>query len=149
MPSVSTDSARTGGRSSWWQRAAWLCLAAALGWLPAASEAQNQAHTVVTRQVAFARGTSAAQLSGKADHAMSYVYTLAVRKGQTMRVDVTSPGNAVNFSVVAPQAGTLPEGFGVTHWENTLPESGRYQLVLVMNDKHRRRVPYRLQVSVH
>lgn len=149
MPSVSTDAARTGRRSPWWQWAGLACLAAALWWVPAASDAQSQAHTVVTRHVAFARGSSAAQLSGKADYAMSYVYTLAVRKGQTMRVDVTSPGNAVNFSVVAPQAGTLPEGFGVTHWENTLPESGRYQLVLVMNDEHRRRVPYRLQVSVH
>ncbi len=131
-----------------WRGLGLVVLAVVLHCAPLASAAQNMAHTVVTRALQFARGTSGAQVSGRADYATSHVYTLSARAGQTMTVDLQSPGDAVTFTAVAPVAGTLEEGFGVTHWQGVLPESGHYELVLVMNTESLRRVPYRLRVSV-
>ncbi len=135
-------------RPACWRFAALLLLALVLQGVPPAGIAQNLSHTVVTRELRFARGSSGAQVNGRADHAMSHVYTLGVRAGQTMTVALQSPEDAVTFSVIAPEAGTLADGFGVTHWQGVLTEGGKYQLVLVMNDEARRRVPYRLQVTV-
>jgi hypothetical protein len=142
-------SIETGRPSRWRWAALCLLLAGALQIAAQPAKAQNPSHSVVSRTLKFARGSSGTQVNGRIDHATSHVYALSVREGQTLRVDLDSPGAAATLSVIAPNAGTLPEGFGVTHWEGPLPESGRYELVLVMNDAARRRVPYRLQVAVH
>ena len=111
--------------------------------------AQNLSNSVVSQTVVFWRGKSAAETTGRASYGISYVYMLDVRQGQTMSVDLKSRTNAVTFSLMAPAAAAVEAAFSITRWSGVLSESGQYRLVLVMNDPQRKRVPYRLSVSVH
>ena len=110
--------------------------------------AQNMSRTVVTHALAFARGASGVQATGRVAYGTSHVYTLDARAGQSLAVTLRSPADAVTFSATAPRAGTLAGAFGVTRWSGVLPESGRYRLVLVMNTPQLASVRFRLTVSV-
>lgn len=131
-----------------WVAALALVLAMLLG-LPAPAVAQDRSNSVVSHAMVFGRGKSDAGATGRASYAMSYVYTLKARQGQTMSVALKSRTDDLTFSLIAPEAGTVDTAFGVTQWSGVLAESGTYRLVLVMNDPALKRVPYRLTVAVH
>ena len=129
--------------------AALILTAAALLGVSLPPSAQNLSNSVVSQTVVFWRGKSAAETTGRASYGISYVYMLDVRQGQTMSADLKSRTNAVTFSLMAPAAAAVEAAFSITRWSGVLSESGQYRLVLVMNDPQRKRVPYRLSVSVH
>jgi hypothetical protein len=116
------------------------------GTLPA--PAQNMSGTVVERRVRFARGTHSATLQGRAKYGMSYAYKLGARAGQNMNVLLTSNGNAVTFSLIAPNTDTVADAFLVNTWSGVLDQSGDYSIVVVMNNERARNVPFTLAVSI-
>ena len=111
--------------------------------------AQNMEHTVVTKEVKFAKGTHKATLTGSAKYAMSYVFTLGANEGQTMDVKLTSKNPKLTFSVMSPpDDDTMENGFGVTEFSGDLPRKGKYTIVVVMNDENAGSVPYKLEVTI-
>ena len=117
--------------------------------LPVMATAQNMSNSVVNDAMVFGHGKSDAEASGRASYAMSYVYTLKLRRGQTVSAKLKSHTDAVTFSLIAPQAGTVDTAFGVTQWSGVMAESGTCRIVLVMNHRALEPVPYRLTVAVH
>ena len=111
--------------------------------------AQNMEHTVVTKQVKFAKGKSKAVMSGNAKYAMSYVFELGAKEGQTMDLNLAGKNSQLTFSLTAPpDDDTIENAFLVKKWSGKLPKSGRYSIVVVMNDEHGGSVPYTLEVSI-
>lgn len=113
-----------------------------------AASAQNMSGTVVTKAVKFAKGKHEATVAGSAKYAMSYVYTLGAKEGQTMDVSVTAKNRELTFSVIGPDDETIEGAFGVTEWSGTLPASGKYQVVVVMNDENAGAVPFTLKAKI-
>lgn len=113
-----------------------------------ASYAQNMEHSVTTQPVTFKHGTSSKNMSGNADYAMSYVYTIEAKKGQNAEITLNSKRNLASFSLISPDSRTIEDAFSVHSWKGILPKSGQYQLVIVMNDETQIRVPYTLQISI-
>lgn len=113
------------------------------------ASAQNMSHTVVEKQVKFARGKNKATLSGSAKYGMSYVYTLRAKEGQTMEISLSGNNPELTFSLILPDEETDENGFGVTDWTGELPQTGDYRIVVVMNDENSRAVPYKLEVKIN
>lgn len=113
------------------------------------ASAQNMSGSVVTKQVKFAKGTHGATLKGSAKYAMSYVYKLRAKEGQTMTIELTGKNSELSFSVIKPDEETMEDGFGVTEFTGELPESGEYSIVVVMNDEDAKSaVPFTLNVEI-
>lgn len=110
--------------------------------------AQNMSNTVVTRQVKFPRGQNKAILRGTAKYAMSYVYNLVAKKGQTMEISLAGKNAELKFSLIQPDEETIEDAFTVSEWSGELPQSGKYSIVVVMNDENAAAVPYTLQVKI-
>lgn len=111
--------------------------------------AQNMSDSVVTKEVKFDKGKSGAILKGSAKYAMSYVYELRANEGQKMTISLTGNNSELSFSVIAPDEETMEDGFGVTEWTGELPQSGKYSIVIVMNDENAKAaVPFTLKVEV-
>ena len=89
------------------------------------SAAQNMSDTIVTKTVKFAKGTSEATERGTAKYAMSYVFELTAKSGQTMTVSVTGDEPELTFSLIPPDGTTMDEVFGVKKWSGKLPQSPR------------------------
>jgi hypothetical protein len=111
--------------------------------------AQNMSHTVVEKEVKFARGKNSATYNGQAKYAMSYVYNLTAKKGQKMQIKLTGNNPELKFSLILPDEETMDDGFAVTDWTGTLPQSGKYSIVVVMNDENASRVPYKLWIKIN
>ena len=111
--------------------------------------AQNMEHTVVTKQVKFAKGKSKSTVTGSAKYGMSYVFELGAKEGQTMDLNLVGKNSQLTFSLAAPpDDDTIENAFGVTKWSGKLPKSGKYSIVVVMNDEYGGSVPYTLEVSI-
>ena len=111
--------------------------------------AQNMSGTVVEKRVTFARGKHSAILRGNAKYAMSYVYKLNAKAGQTMNVTLTGKNSELSFSIVRPDDETIEESFGVKEWKGELPLSGDYSVIIVMNDEQAKAgVPFTLNVEI-
>ena len=110
--------------------------------------AQNMQNTVVKKQVKFARGQHKATLRGNAKYAMSYVFNLRAKKGQTMDIRLTGKNSQLTFSLIAPNEETIEDAFGVSEWSGELPQSGNYSIVVVMNDEDATNIPYTLEVKI-
>lgn len=110
--------------------------------------AQNMQHTVVTKDVRFARGKHQTSLRGSAKYGMSYVFNLRAKQGQTMDIRLTGKNSQLGFSLIAPDDETIEGAFGVANWSGVLPQSGKYSIVVVMNDEKSARVPYALAVTI-
>ena len=112
------------------------------------ASAQNMQHTVVTKEVRFARGKHQAALRGSARYGMSYVFKLGAKQGQTMDIRLVGKNSQLTFSLIAPDEETIEGAFGVANWSGVLPQSGKYSVVVVMNDENTARVPYTLGVTI-
>lgn len=99
------------------------------------ASAQNMSDSVVTKQVRFAKGKHSTVIKGSAKYAMSYVYDLRAKEGQTMTISLEGKNSELSFSVIAPDEETMEDGFSVTEWTGELPQSGKYSIVVVMNDE--------------
>lgn len=110
---------------------------------------QNMGGTVVEHRVNFPRGSNGTTKSGRAKYGMSYVYILGAASGQTMNINLTSTGNKVTFSLIAPNGETVGGAFGVRSWSGGLTQTGDYSIVAVMNDHHAGSVPYSLKMSIY
>ena len=111
--------------------------------------AQNMEHTVVTKEVKFARGKNQATLRGSAKYGMSYAFELRAKEGQTMDLSLVGKNSQLAFSLEAPpDDDTMENGFLVTKWSGKLPKSGRYSIVVVMNDEHSTSVPFTLEIKI-
>ena len=110
--------------------------------------AQNMQNSVITKQVKFARGQNKATLRGSARYAMSYVFNLRAKAGQTMEINLAGNNSELTFSLTSPDGETIEDAFGVTEWTGELPQSGNYSIVVVMNDENARRVPFTLDVKI-
>ncbi len=111
--------------------------------------AQNMSGSVVKKEVKFARGKSQATLRGTAKYAMSYVFDLDARSGQTMEINLAGKNSQLTFSVIAPDEETIDGAFGVAKWSGELPQSGKYSIVVVMNDENARPVPFSLIIKIN
>ena len=113
------------------------------------ASAQNMSGSVVTKQVKFAKGKSSAVLKESAKYAMSYIYEIRVRKGQTATLNLAGKNSELSFSLIAPDEETVEDAFGVTDWAGKLAQSGKYTIVVVMNDENAKTaVPFTLKVEV-
>jgi hypothetical protein len=110
--------------------------------------AQNMSGTVVTKEVKFTKGTHSATVKGSAKYAMSYVYTLGAKAGQTIDVNVKAKSRELTFSVIGPDEETLADAFGVTEFSGTLPKSGKYSIVVVMNDQNASPMPFAMTATI-
>lgn len=110
--------------------------------------AQNMQHTVVKKEVKFARGKSQATVRGTAKYGMSYVFNLGARVGQTMEISLTGKNSQLTFSLIAPDEETIEDAFGVSKWTGELPLSGKYSIVVVMNDENAASIPFALEVKI-
>lgn len=110
--------------------------------------AQNMQNTVVKKQVKFARGQHKATVRGTAKYAMSYVFDLGAKAGQTMTVRLNGKNSELSFSVIAPDEETMEGAFGVSDWSGELPQAGNYSVVVVMNDENAKSVPFTLEVEI-
>jgi hypothetical protein len=108
----------------------------------------GQSGTVITKQVKFARGQNKALFKGKAKYAMSYVYELVAKKGQTLEIGLSGKNSELKFSLILPDDETMDNGFGVKKWSGKLPQNGKYKIVIVMNDETAA-VAYQLAVKVY
>lgn len=111
--------------------------------------AQNMQNSVVTKQVKFARGQNKATLRGSARYAMSYVFNLRAKAGQTMEINLAGNNSELTFSLTSPDGETIEDAFGVKEWAGELPQSGNYSIVVVMNDESARSVPFTLGVKIN
>ncbi len=113
------------------------------------SFAQNMQHTVVERRVRFSRGQSKAILRGKANYAMSYVYIVRAGAGQNMELHLKSRDEAVRFSLIPPEeTQSMENAFLVSQWSGTLPQTGDYRIIVVMNEKELSKIRYTLEVAI-
>jgi hypothetical protein len=108
----------------------------------------GQSDTVITKQVRFARGQNNAVLKGKAKYAMSYVFELIAKKGQSLEIGLIGKNSELKFSLILPDDETMEDGFGVKKWSGKLPQNGKYKIVVVMNDENAT-VAYQLSVNVY
>ena len=111
--------------------------------------AQNMAGTVIKKEVRFARGKSQATMRGVAKYAMSYVFDLDARSGQTMAINLAGKNSQLTFSLIAPDEETIEGAFSVAKWTGDLPQSGKYSIVVVMNDENAPPVPFSLTVRIN
>jgi hypothetical protein len=107
-----------------------------------------QSGTVITKQIKFTRGQNNVVLKGKAKYAMSYVYELVAKKGQTLEIGLIGKNSELKFSLILPDDETVENGFAVKKWSGKLPQNGKYKIVIVMNDENAT-VTYQLAVKVY
>lgn len=108
-----------------------------------------QPNTVTTRPLVFPKGKPTVERSGRANYAHSYVWVFRGEKDRNVEIRVTSPDGRVQFSLTSDKTGTVKGAFLRNEWTGTLPGTGQYHIVLVMNDDSARAVPYKLRVTLH
>jgi hypothetical protein len=95
-------------------------------------------------EIRFAPGSSSATVSGAVVRGTRDIYSFSARKGQMARIDVSAvesnaaitvwrPGARLGAPVDDIQGRTLPgtdEGQDAQRWKGSLPESGRYMIVV-------------------
>jgi hypothetical protein len=122
-------------------------LAAILTISAISASAQNMSATVKTVAVKFPVGKTQTTVRGKASHAMSYVYTFKIKKGQTIDIKAVSDEPELTFSLFPPNP-KQELAFSVKKWTGKAPESGTHSITLVMNNENAKQVPYSLTISV-
>ena len=65
------------------------------------------------------------------------------------KIKLTGNNPELKFSLILPDEETMDDGFAVTDWTGTLPQSGKYSIVVVMNDENASRVPYKLWIKIN
>lgn len=111
--------------------------------------AQNMQGTVVKKTVKFAKGKSQATIPGMAKYGMSYVFDLGASAGQTMEIGLAGKNSQLTFSLIAPDDETIEDAFSVSEWTGVLPQSGKYSIVVVMNDQKAASVPFSLKIRIN
>ena len=106
-----------------------------------------QGRIAVERRVRLSRGKSKT-IRGKADSSTSYAYKIRAEKDQKLEARVSSDGGVATFSIVPPGTQTLKNGAGVKEWSGTLPETGEYTIVVVINTNDVEKVPYVLELTI-
>lgn len=97
----------------------------------------------INYSVRFGRGKTSTSIARRIELGTSHNYSFAAKKGQTMRVTLTT-GNATSFTIFSPTEGILENADGVLRWTGKLPESGEYS-ILIGTD---RSAKYTLEISI-
>ena len=102
-----------------------------------------------THRLRFKRGHSTAVVEGGVIREDQDIYLVGARKGQTMRVHLTSLENNAAFTILQPRSRkALPgteEGKDPTRWSGRLPRSGEYQIRVAPT---RGNTGYKLKVTI-
>jgi hypothetical protein len=103
----------------------------------------------LAKNITFAKGKSSAVVESSVVRGDRDIYTLRVRAGQTMSVNVNAIERNAAFSVYAPKSETpvpgTEEGKDVASWNGTIETSGAYRIVV---GGTRGNATYKLNVSV-
>jgi hypothetical protein len=103
----------------------------------------------IAKNMTFIKGQSSAAVQGSVIRGDRDIYTLRVRAGQNMSVNVTATENNAVFSIYAPRSETpIPgteEENDVASWNGTIQTSGAYRIVV---GGTRGNATYKLHVSV-
>jgi hypothetical protein len=110
--------------------------------------AQNMSGTVVTKEIKFAKGKHEAVISGTAKYGLSYVYKLGANAGQTIDVDLVGKNPELIFSLMAQPPDEDTISTMVKTYTGELPKSGKYMIVVVMNDEKAAGIPFTLKVKI-
>ena len=77
-------------------------------------------------RIQFPPGGTSASVNGTVGNSSRQCYVLAARAGQMMTIQVSSPANLVNFSLVAPDGSPMKRiDVGVPYYSVRLPLTGR------------------------
>ncbi len=102
----------------------------------------------VRKRLKFAKGRSAATVSGAVIRGDQDTYIIGARKGQTMRVKITSLENNAVFQIADANGSYLSdagEGDDTTNWTGELRSSGDYEISV---GGTRGNATYKLTVSI-
>ena len=106
-----------------------------------------EAQTGKTKTVRFARGKSSAVLKGAAVRGTSDRYIVSAKKGQTMRVKITSLEKNANFTVYfAGEQESLAGSEEATDWKGNLSDDNSYVIVVAPT---RGNAAYTLSVAIY
>lgn len=126
-----------------------LALALAFG---AASTSARAAEPIESRPVTFARGTSAATITGTLKGGQTVDYILRGLAGQSMSVAMKSSHAANHFNVLPPGSNDVAIFVGSTggeRWSGRLPKDGEYKIrVYLMRSAARRDEAARYTLTV-
>ena len=102
----------------------------------------------VRKRLKFAKGRSAATVSGAVIRGDQDTYIIGARKGQTMRVKITSLEKNAVFDVKDADGNYLQdagESDDATNWTGDLPSTGDYEITV---SGTRGNATYKLTVSI-
>ena len=102
----------------------------------------------VRKRLKFAKGRSATTVSGAVIRGDEDIYIIGARKGQTMRVKITSLEKNAVFAVKDAGGNYLQdagEGDDATNWTGNLPSTGDYEISV---GGTRGNATYKLTVSI-
>lgn len=114
-----------------------------------ASAQATPSQTTIAREkrVKLSRGQSK-KIVGKTDATTNYVYKIRAQRDQSLEARITSEGGAATFSIIPPGTQILENAAAVSQWSGTLPETGEYSIVVVMNTKGATKMPYTLELAL-
>jgi hypothetical protein len=97
-------------------------------------------------RITFARGSTSARVEGTARAGVQPRYVFQARKGQTLRIRVTSPTDAVNYGLTAPDGRPIKRvAQRARQGEFELPATGDYVVSLAATED---RATYRVVVEI-
>jgi hypothetical protein len=87
-------------------------------------------------RITFARGTTSARVNGTAGAGVQPRYVFEAREGQTLRIRVTSPADAVNYGLTDPDGQPIKRvSQPARRGEFELPATGDYVISLSAVDR--------------
>lgn len=102
------------------------------------------------KELEFAPGSYGQQVEASLAPGQGQVYTLQLRQGQLMRLNLQAPPGSINLSVYVPSPNpTLPyllANSSENTWAGQVPQSGYYEIVLIGQSQNP--VTYRLALAV-
>ncbi len=127
---------------------------AALAALLLVAPAAHAADDIVTRPVRFTKGASAATIQGALKGRQTIDYLLRAKAGQTMKVELKTPNDALYFNVLPPGSNDVAihnGSVGGNDWSGALPQDGEYKVrVYLMRSAGRRgeSAPFTLTIGL-
>lgn len=110
-----------------------------------------ETHAQTKQRVRFAKGASAATVSGTIKGYKYVDYIIGAREGQTLSVTLTGDSKA-EFAIMMPDGGNLGmDATGVDDWSGELPASGDYAIRVLMPRSFARRgesANFKLKISI-
>jgi len=129
-------------------------LRAVLAGLLVVASSAHAADDIVTRPVRFAKGASAATIQGAVKGRQTIDYVLRAKPGQTMKVELKTPHDALYFNVLPPGSNDVAiynSSVGGNDWSGALPQDGEYKVRLYLMRSSGRRgesAPFTLTIGL-